>query len=152
MDLADLAATRSNCSRRHFGAILVRDRSIVSTGYNGTPTGVKNCIDGGCPRCSSNIPLGEGYDICICVHAEINAVLTAARLGIDTSGTILYTQIRPCLSCLKELIQAGVTKVISREGICYTNTLHEEAYEQLASKIQLVVWGRKELTRSQTTT
>lgn len=145
-----MASTRSNCSRRHFGAILVRGRSVISTGYNGTPTGVKNCIDGGCPRCSSDTPPGEGYDQCICVHAEINTVLTAARNGIDTDGTVLYTQTRPCLSCLKELIQAGVYKVVYSNSTCYTEE-PKEAYEQLASKIQLVV-VRSGLTPSQTTT
>jgi dCMP deaminase len=153
LKLATLVSTRSNCCRRHYGAVIVRDKAVVSTGYNGTPSGVQNCIAGGCPRCNSDTPPGEGYDRCICVHAEANAILLAAKHGIDTKDTTMYCIARPCLSCMKEIIQSGISTVRYYEW--YDNNLEvEEAYGQLIPRIKLVrhfLEGR-ELTRSQMTT
>lgn len=112
MNLAHAAKVRANCSRDKIGAVLTRGHDIVALGYNGTPAGTKNCFEGGCERCSGDWPSGERYDLCMCVHAEINAILMAARQGLSTLGTTLYTTRAPCLSCLKELIQAGIEKLI----------------------------------------
>ena len=104
---------RANCKGSHIGAVLAREGHIVSTGYNGTPHGTTNCDAGGCDRCSNReqYPSGTGYDLCICVHAEQNALLSAARFGISVDGSLLYTTWRPCFGCTKEMLQAGVRGV-----------------------------------------
>ena len=112
MDIALVAASRSNCSRRHVAAVLVRDRRIISTGYNGTPRGVKNCSDGGCPRCNSNTPSGHGLGDCLCSHAEENSIVQAAYHGISVKGSTLYTTFSPCLTCAKMIINAGIVEVV----------------------------------------
>ena len=112
MDIALVAASRSNCSRRHVAAVLVRDRRIISTGYNGTPRGVRNCSDGGCPRCSSNTPSGHGLGDCLCSHAEENSIVQAAYHGIAVKGSTLYTTFSPCLTCAKMIINAGIVEVV----------------------------------------
>jgi dCMP deaminase len=111
--LAFTAAMRANCRGRKVGAVLVKGDRVIATGYNGTPEGLPNCLDGGCLRCSDReqfVP-GTDYDLCICVHAEANALLTAGRFGASTDGTVVYTTDQPCFSCSKELIQAGVDRV-----------------------------------------
>jgi dCMP deaminase len=94
------------------GAVIVVDIAIIATGYNGTPIGVRNCDEGGCPRCASDAPVGSGYDACICVHAEQNAIVFAARHGNATQGGVLYTTLRPCFGCAKELLQAHVKQIV----------------------------------------
>lgn len=111
--LAFAAARRANCRGRKVGAVLVKGDRVIATGYNGTPEGLPNCLDGGCLRCADRDQFvsGTGYDLCICVHAEANALLTAGRYGASTDGSTVYTTDQPCFSCSKELIQAGVDKV-----------------------------------------
>jgi dCMP deaminase len=140
MKMAEDASTRSNCLRRKVGAVIVKQRNIISTGYNGTPMGVKNCFEGGCPRCQSDIEPGQGYDTCICVHAEANAVLLAARHGNATEGGVLYTTLRPCFSCLKEAVQAGIREIVFEEGEAYDGPL-EEAYQMLVSESGVTLRG-----------
>lgn len=113
MGFALAARRRANCKGLKVGAVLVLEKRVVSTGYNGVPEGMTNCLDGGCDRCNQpeKYKSGVGYDICICVHAEMNAVLSAARLGIRTAGSTLYTTVRPCFGCMKALHQAGVRGV-----------------------------------------
>lgn len=130
MKIAEDASTRSNCLRRKVGALIVKQRNIISTGYNGTPIGVKNCFEGGCPRCQSDVEPGQGYDTCICVHAEANAILLAARHGNATEGGVLYTTLRPCFSCLKEAVQAGIREIVFEGGEAYEGPL-EDAYQML---------------------
>ena len=115
MDIAQVAAKRSNCSRRQVAAVLVRDKRIISTGYNGTPRGVRNCSDGGCPRCSSNAPSGSKLTECLCSHAEENAIVQAAYHGIMVKGATLYTTYSPCLLCAKMIINAGIVEVVYHE-------------------------------------
>lgn len=112
MSIADIVRIRSNCSRRQVGSVLVRDKDVVAFGYNGTPKNTRNCFQGGCDRCASDAPSGTSYDECVCCHSELNAVLMAARQGLSTKGTTLYVTIAPCISCVKELIQAGVERII----------------------------------------
>jgi dCMP deaminase len=130
MKIAEDASTRSNCLRRKVGALIVKQRNIISAGYNGTPIGVKNCFEGGCPRCQSDVEPGQGYDTCICVHAEANAILLAARHGNATEGGVLYTTLRPCFSCLKEAVQAGIREIVFENGESYEGPL-EDAYQML---------------------
>ena len=112
MDIAHVAASRSNCSRRQVAAVLVRDCRIISTGYNGTPRGVRNCSDGGCPRCNSDTPSGTNLTQCLCSHAEENAIVQAAYHGIAVKGATLYTTFSPCLLCAKMIINAGIVEVV----------------------------------------
>jgi dCMP deaminase len=112
MDIAMSVAKRSNCSRRQVAAIIVKDNWIISTGYNGTPRGLKNCFEGGCPRCSSEVKSGGNLETCICNHAEENAIVSAAYHGISTKGGKLYTTFSPCLLCTKMIINAGIESVI----------------------------------------
>jgi dCMP deaminase len=138
MRIAEDASTRSNCLRRKVGALIVKQRNIISAGYNGTPIGVKNCFEGGCPRCQSDIEPGQGYDTCICVHAEANAVLLAARHGNATEGGVLYTTLRPCFSCLKEAVQAGIQEIVFESGEAYEGPL-EDAYQMLVHESGLTL-------------
>jgi dCMP deaminase len=138
LGIARAVAVRSNCVRRQVGAVIVVDNAIIATGYNGTPVGVRNCIDGGCPRCASDAPTGAGYDSCICVHAEQNAIVFAARHGNATQGGTLYTTLRPCFGCAKESIQAGLRQVIYAQPFEYGPDL-EEVYRRLIVESGLVL-------------
>ena len=115
MDIAHVVSTRGNCSRRRVAAVIVKDRRIISTGYNGTPRGVKNCMDGGCARCASNAPSGSGLGECICSHAEENSITQAAYHGISTKDATIYVTLSPCLTCAKMIINAGIKEVIYDE-------------------------------------
>ncbi len=115
MSIAHVVATRSNCIRRQVAAVLVKDHRIVSTGYNGTPKGIRNCCDGGCPRCSGDSPSGTNLGECVCCHAEENAITQAAYHGISIQGATLYTTTSPCLICAKMIINSGIRKVIYQE-------------------------------------
>ncbi len=127
MTVAVAVRTKANCWGSEVGAVLVRNDRIISTGYNGTPAGFLNCREGGCLRCQERHRLdedrayvsphpevmqGKALDICLCVHAEQNALLSAARHGIAVDGTVLYATHQPCFSCLKEALQAGVRQII----------------------------------------
>lgn len=129
MNIAKVAATRGNCSRRQVAAVIVRDHRVISTGYNGTPRGVRNCCDGGCPRCSSNAPSGSNLHECLCSHAEENAIVQAAYHGIAVKGATLYTTYSPCLLCAKMIINAGIVEVVYHEHYSIddvsTRLLHE---------------------------
>jgi dCMP deaminase len=113
MHIALAVRRRANCIGSRVGALLVRNDRIISTGYNGTPEGTRNCDEGGCERCSNRGKYGaaHGYDVCICVHAEQNALLSAARFGIPVEGASIYTTTRPCFGCTKELLQARTQSV-----------------------------------------
>ncbi|MGZ6281807.1 MAG: deoxycytidylate deaminase [Ktedonobacterales bacterium] len=128
---AAVAAAESSCLRRHVGAIIVVDRAIVSTGYNGTPFKVHNCDEGGCPRCASDAPSGSNYDLCFCVHAEANALALAARHGTSVRDGTLYTTLRPCIGCLKSVVQAGIKRVVNNGFWCYDDEEVERAYWNL---------------------
>jgi dCMP deaminase len=130
LGIARAVAARSNCLRRQVGALIVVEKAIIATGYNGTPIGVRNCSDGGCPRCASDAPPGAGYDTCVCVHAEQNAIVLAARHGNATDRGLLYTTLRPCFGCAKEAIQAGIHEIVFEEPYAYEREL-ERHYRRL---------------------
>jgi dCMP deaminase len=113
MGIALAVRRRANCLGNRVGALLVLDDRVIATGYNGTPQNMRNCDEGGCERCANRDKYrsSQGYDVCICVHAEQNALLTAARFGVATQGAELYTTMRPCFGCTKELLQARVRAV-----------------------------------------
>ncbi|KIM32063.1 hypothetical protein M408DRAFT_326761 [Serendipita vermifera MAFF 305830] len=113
MTLASLASQRSNCMKRRVGAILVRYNRILATGYNGTPRGLTNCNEGGCPRCNGKAKSGEALDECLCLHAEENALLEAGRERVgDGDGAVLYCNTCPCLRCSVKIVQIGVREVV----------------------------------------
>ena len=119
MAIAHVVASRSTCSRRQVAAVIVKDNRIISTGYNGTPRGITNCNEGGCPRCNSTVPSGKSLDECLCSHAEENAITQAAYHGISVKGATLYTTFSPCLMCAKMIINSGIACVVYND--CYTN-------------------------------
>ncbi|KAL2866354.1 deoxycytidine monophosphate deaminase [Aspergillus lucknowensis] len=115
MELASLAAQRSNCMKRRVGCVLVREHRVISTGYNGTPRHLKNCNEGGCPRCNSGEGGGLGLSTCLCLHAEENALLEAGRERIR-EGVILYCDTCPCLTCTVKIAQVGISEVVYSQG------------------------------------
>lgn len=112
MKIAQVASMRSNCIKRKVGAVIVRDKRIVSTGYNGTPRGTKNCNEGGCPRCNSLASSGTRLDECLCSHAEENAITQAAYHGTSVKDGTLYSTFAPCLMCSKMIINSGIIEVV----------------------------------------
>jgi dCMP deaminase len=139
MLLAVATRQRAECLGRHVGAVLVRDGRIIATGYNGTPRGFPRCNEAerGCHRCagSDRYPAGTGYDVCICVHAEQNALLQAARLGYTSDGADCYTTLRPCFGCLKELHQGGIASVRYLNAWTPGPEQLREAYEVLLEQL-----------------
>ena len=111
MQIARMVALRSNCMKRKVAAVIVKDKRIISTGYNGTPRGVKNCNEGGCPRCNSFADSGTNLGDCLCSHAEENAIVQAAYHGIRLEDATLYSTYSPCLICTKMIINAGIREV-----------------------------------------
>ncbi|MCE9612802.1 MAG: dCMP deaminase family protein [Lentisphaerae bacterium] len=121
MDIAHVVARRANCCRRQVAALIVKDRRIISTGYNGTPRGVTNCNEGGCQRCAGDAPSGSDLGECICCHAEENAISQAAYHGIAVAGAMLYCTLSPCLLCAKMLINAGIRDVVFEEEYSFSS-------------------------------
>jgi len=107
-----VVATRSNCMKRKVAAIIVKDNRVISTGYNGTPRGARNCNEGGCPRCNGMAPSGTALDECLCCHGEENAITQAAYHGTSLKGSTLYTTYAPCLHCTKLIINSGIVEVV----------------------------------------
>ncbi len=112
MRLARDVAERSTCMRRHVGAILVKNKRILATGYNGAPSGLRHCEEIGCIREKENVPSGERHELCRGLHAEMNAFLQAALHGVSTQDAVLYTTTFPCSLCAKMIINAGVKRVV----------------------------------------
>lgn len=112
MDIARSVASRSNCVKRQVAAVLVKDRRVISTGYNGTPRGVRNCNEGGCPRCASFAASGKNLSECLCSHAEENAIVQAAYHGVSVKDSTIYTTFSPCLLCTKMILNSGIAEVV----------------------------------------
>ena len=128
MDIAELVSKRSTCLRRSVGAVLVRDRRILATGYNGAPSGMRHCLDIGCLREQLNIPSGERHELCRGLHAEQNAIIQAALHGVSVNGSTLYCTNHPCIICSKMMINAGIVHVIVHEN--YRDDLAEEMLKE----------------------
>jgi dCMP deaminase len=114
MSIARVVASRSNCVKRKVAAVVTSDKRIISTGYNGTPRGTRNCNQGGCPRCNELAQSGTRLDECLCSHAEENAITQSAYHGVSLKGGTLYTTFSPCLQCTKMIINAGLSEVVYR--------------------------------------
>lgn len=116
INIAKVVALRSNCMKRKVAALIVKEGRIISTGYNGTPRGTKNCSEGGCPRCNSFTRSGSGLEECFCSHGEENAIVQAAYHGISIKGSTMYTTFSPCLLCTKMIINAGIKEVVYNQS------------------------------------
>jgi dCMP deaminase len=136
MRIAMAVRSRADCTGNRVGALVVQDRRIVATGYNGTPENMPNCSDGGCHRCAhrDRYPSGTGYDLCICVHAEQNAILAAARFGIAVEGATMFTTMRPCFGCTKEMLQAGIREVFYLHDWAHPDPEKQAQYVQLQAR------------------
>jgi len=124
MDITHLVAKRSTCIRRQVGAILVKDKRVLATGYNGAPSGIAHCIDIGCLREKNKVPSGERHELCRGSHAEQNAIVQAATYGIPIKDAILFCTNLPCSICIKMIINAGIKTIFYEEG--YPDNLSEE--------------------------
>jgi len=128
MEIAQLVARRSTCLRRQVGAVLVKDKKILATGYNGAPTGLEHCLDVGCLRERLNIPSGERHELCRGLHAEQNAIIQAAYHGVSIRESTIFCTNLPCSICSKMLINAGIQEIKYEEG--YADPMAEEMLTQ----------------------
>ncbi len=115
MSIAELVAKRSTCLRRHVGAVIVKDKRILTTGYNGAPSGTAHCEDVGCLREKLKVPSGERHEICRGIHAEQNAIIQAATFGVNISGSLIYSTHQPCFICTRMLINAHIVSILYKE-------------------------------------
>lgn len=130
MMMAEVASTRGNCIKRRVGAVIVQNRQVVSTGYNGMPTGIKNCCDGGCPRGAALADSGTALSECLGVHAEENSIIQAAAHGVPVRGATLYCTLCPCSYCAKSIINAGIKEVVYAEGYCDADATTTSLFQQ----------------------
>jgi dCMP deaminase len=137
MGIALAVRERANCKGQRVGAVLVQEKRVISTGYNGTAEKMTNCEDGGCHRCANReqFKSGTSYDLCICVHAEQNALISAGRFGASAEGAILYSTTRPCFGCTKELSQAKVHAVFYIHDWKHPDAQVAAEYSKLQARI-----------------
>jgi dCMP deaminase len=128
MEIARVVATRSTCTRRHVGAVLVKNRQILTTGYNGAARGLRHCEERGCLREELGVPSGERHELCRGLHAEQNAIIQAAYHGVEIAGAEVYCTHQPCVVCAKMLVNAGITAV-HFDG-AYPDPLAMEVFEE----------------------
>jgi len=136
MEITNLVSQRSTCSRRRVGAVLVKDKRILATGYNGAPSGLPHCLDVGCLREQNNIPSGQRHELCRGLHAEQNVIIQAARDGIPIQGATLYCTTRPCVICAKMIINANIDVVYYAEG--YADELADLMLHEAG--IEMIQW------------
>ena len=135
MTLANQVATRTTCLRRAVGCVIVKDKRILATGYNGVPTGLRHCAETGCLRQQLGIPSGQRHEICRGLHAEQNAIIQAARYGTDISGATIYVNTQPCVVCAKMLINAGITEIVYQNP--YPDELSMELLNEAGIKLRV---------------
>ncbi len=136
LQVAKLVSKRATCLRRSVGAVLVKNKRILATGYNGAPAGLKHCIDIGCLREKLKIPSGQRHELCRGLHAEQNALIQAALYGISAEGSTLYATNQPCIICAKMLINAGIKEIVISEG--YPDKLAEQFLKQAKIKVRVL--------------
>ena len=141
MEMAHVVSKRSTCLRRKVGAILVIDKHILSTGYNGAPKGLKHCSEVGCLRKKMNVPSGQRHELCRGLHAEQNAIIQAAVFGVSIKGSTLYSTNTPCVVCVKMLINAGVKEIVYSGN--YPDDLAKKMLDE--SKIKIDKFNNKKL-------
>ena len=136
MEIAEIVKTRSTCLRRQVGAVIVKDNRIITTGYNGAPSGLKHCTEiGGCERARLNIPSGQRHELCRALHAEQNAIIQAAKIGVSTEGATIYITLQPCVICAKMLVNAGIQRIVFKGE--YPDELSKAILEE--ADVELVV-------------
>jgi len=133
MDIVGVVSRRSTCVRRKVGAALVKDRRILSTGYNGAPSGMAHCLDRGCLRLELKVPSGERHELCRGLHAEQNAIIQAALHGVSVRGAALYCTNHPCVICAKMIINAGIVRIVIRDG--YQDDLAAEMLQEAGIEV-----------------
>jgi dCMP deaminase len=133
MEITNLVAQRSTCLRRRVGAVLVKEKRILATGYNGAPSGLPHCLDVGCMREENNIPSGQRHELCRGLHAEQNVIIQAARYGIPIQGATLYSTTRPCAICAKMIINASIIAICFEEG--YADELSDQMLQEAGVKL-----------------
>ncbi len=136
LSIADLVSTRSTCLRRNVGAVLVKDKRILATGYNGAPREIRHCDEVGCIRQKLNIPSGERHELCRGLHGEQNAFLQAALHGTSLKGAILYSTTQPCIICAKMIINAGITEVVIKGD--YPDKLAKSFLQEAKVKVRVL--------------
>ncbi len=136
MKMALVVSERATCRRHSVGAVLVKDKVVLATGYNGAPKGAKDCLERGCLRDEMNIKSGERAEICRAVHAEQNAIIQAASSGVNTQGSTMYCTHSPCIICAKIMANAGVKKVVVFEQ--YSDTSFRELFQELGIALLFV--------------
>ncbi len=136
LEMAQLVAKRSTCLRRSVGAILVREKRILATGYNGAPSGLKHCFEIGCMRQKLKIPSGERHELCRALHAEQNALIQASLHGISVKGATLYATTQPCVICAKMLINSGIKEIVITQG--YPDKMAMEFLKEAKIKVRKV--------------
>ncbi|MFO8049007.1 MAG: cytidine/deoxycytidylate deaminase family protein [Desulfosudaceae bacterium] len=129
MEIAELVAKRSTCLRRAVGAVIVKDKRILSTGYNGAPSGIRHCAETGCLRQQREVPSGERHELCRGIHAEQNAIIQAAYHGVPINGASLYCTNLPCSICAKMIINAGIQAIFYREG--YADDMSRRMFDEI---------------------
>jgi len=136
MAIAELVSSRSTCLRRHVGAVLVKEKRILATGYNGAPSGITHCEKVGCIREKMKIPSGERHELCRGLHAEQNAIIQAAYHGVSIKGSILYITCHPCSVCAKMIINAGIGEIIIKDT--YPDKIAAELLNEAGVKIRVI--------------
>ncbi len=141
MEITHVVAKRSTCLRRQVGSIIVLDKRILATGYNGAPSNLPHCEEVGCLRAKLQVPSGERHELCRGLHAEQNAIIQAALHGSSIKGATLYCTHQPCVVCAKMIINAGIREVVY-EGD-YPDKLSQEMFEQAQISIKVLRDGKK---------
>jgi len=137
MNMTQVVSTRSTCIRRNVGAILVKNKHILSTGYNGAPKGLKHCSEVGCLREKLNVQTGERHELCRGLHAEQNAIIQASVFGVSIDGATLYCTTAPCSVCTKMLINAGIKEIVYQES--YPDELAQQMLTEAKIKVRKLV-------------
>jgi dCMP deaminase len=131
--IANMVRTRSTCLRRQVGAVVVKEKRILSTGYNGAPRGMRHCSETGCLREAADVPPGERHELCRGIHAEQNAIVQAAAFGVCIQGSTLYCTHFPCVLCSKMLINAGITRLVVEKS--YPDPLSREMLDEAGIEV-----------------
>ena len=137
MQMAELTSRRSTCLRRHVGAVIVKNKHIIATGYNGAPKGLAHCAElGGCLREQMSVPSGERHELCRALHAEQNSIIQAATLGQSIEGGTIYITNHPCSICAKMIVNAGLTGIVVRNG--YPDRLAEKILDEAGLNVDIL--------------
>jgi len=134
MQIASLVAQRSTCVRRHVGAVVVKDKRMLATGYNGAPSGIRHCSEIGCLREKLKIPSGQRHELCRGLHAEQNAIIQASLYGVSVRDSVFYITNQPCIICAKMIINAGIGEIVILDG--YPDEMAMRFLKEAAVKIR----------------